>query len=113
MIIVAQSVPLFTRAVRVCDDDGKPLFVCLVTAKGWFGHIAWVWLGMGHLDAMIRAALIDDITLHGHDIIAFERLKAGSFKPKLYPLKRVTDQPKGPFNWPFFLMGLFWIWVLI
>lgn len=104
MKVVSRLAPLFTRAVRVCDDEGRPLFVCLVTTKGWLGRIAWVWMGLGRMDLEIRSALTDELIVRGHQFVEFERLKGGNLSQRRYPL-RASDKRSG-FNWPIALTVL-------
>lgn len=91
MKIVAQRIPLFSRAVRVCDDFGQPQFVCIVTPKGWLGRIAWVWMGMGRLDLEIRKALREELTGQGHKFLQLERLKDGQLESRKHLLTGAND----------------------
>lgn len=78
MKIVAQPIPTGSQAVRVCDDDGTPRFVCIVTPHP--DH-AWIWMGLGAMNRRVSSKLRAFLRSAGHSIVKFERLDNGQFQP--------------------------------
>ncbi|WP_102794302.1 hypothetical protein [Bowmanella denitrificans] len=88
MKIVERRIPWFSRAVMVCDDNGKPLFGCIVSPKGWWWRIAWIWQGCGQLKRRTSTTLKQHLREKNYHYADFERLDDGTLIQHRISIKR-------------------------